>query len=141
MSGLLRAAASPLRRAPRTTRLAAGAGALGLVLSTGVIPLPCPLLFLTGLDCPFCGGSRMIGALLHGDLALAADLNFFALVVVLPVAVLFLIASARQEIGGVPSPWLVGRRGRWAGNAVLAAAVLWGVARNLPLPGFEVLRA
>ncbi|MCA1279199.1 DUF2752 domain-containing protein [Saccharopolyspora sp. 7B] len=139
MSGLLRAATSPLRRGARTTRLAAGAGALGLVLSAGLVPLPCPLLFLTGFDCPFCGGSRMLGALLHGDLARAVDLNAFALVLVLPVAVLFLIASARQEVRGIPSPWLVGRPGRWAANAVLAAAVVWGVVRNLP--GFEALRA
>lgn len=35
----------------------------------------CPLLALTGLDCPFCGGLRGTYALVHGDLAGALDHN------------------------------------------------------------------
>ncbi len=30
----------------------------------------CPLLLITGRPCPLCGSTRMIGALLHGDLSL-----------------------------------------------------------------------
>ncbi|MFR9729404.1 DUF2752 domain-containing protein [Saccharopolyspora sp. MS10] len=126
---------------PRTTRLAAGAGALGLVLSAGLLPLPCPMLFLTGLDCPFCGGSRMLGALLHADFARAADLNLFALVVIMPLAVAFLIGSARQELGQVAHPLPAGRRGLIAGRVLVGAVITWGVVRNLPFPGFEFLRA
>ena len=30
----------------------------------------CPLLLITGRPCPLCGSTRMIGALLHGELSL-----------------------------------------------------------------------
>ncbi|WP_131724959.1 DUF2752 domain-containing protein, partial [Mycobacteroides abscessus] len=32
----------------------------------GVLPV-CPLKALTGLDCPGCGGLRMVYSLMHGD--------------------------------------------------------------------------
>lgn len=37
--------------------------------------LPCPFHVLTGLNCPFCGGQRMVWALLHGQWAEAFWLN------------------------------------------------------------------
>ncbi len=46
-----------------------GGAVLGLALGTGVVRVPCWFRLLTGLDCPFCGGSRALGALLEGDLA------------------------------------------------------------------------
>lgn len=128
-----------LRRMPRTTGLTAGAGAFALVLGTTGLPLPCPWLALTGLDCPFCGGSRMIGALLQGELARAADLNFFALVVVLPLAGAVLIAMGREELGRGSRHWPGGRTGRILTYALAGTALVWGVVRNLP--GFEALRA
>ena len=128
-----------LRRMPRTTGLIAGAGASALVLGTTGLPLPCPLLALTGLDCPFCGGSRMIGALLQGDVALAADLNLFALVVVLPLAGAVLIAMAREELGRASRHWPAGRTGRILTCALAGTVLAWGVVRNLPV--FEALRA
>ena len=39
--------------------------------------LPCPLYKLTGWQCPFCGGQRMLRALLHGDWYDAFVLNPF----------------------------------------------------------------
>lgn len=85
----------------------------------------CPFKALTGLDCPGCGGQRMVYDLLHGDLAGAAHNNLF-LLVVLPA----LLA------GGA---WALYKR--WHGRAlrfpvravvVLALAGLaWAVLRNL----------
>ena len=37
--------------------------------------LTCPLHWLTGLDCPFCGVQRMALALLHGNVAEAFWFN------------------------------------------------------------------
>lgn len=128
-----------LRRTPRTNGTIAVAGAFALVLGAVGLPLPCPLLFLTGLDCPFCGGSRMIGELLRGDLAGAADRNVFALVVVLPLAAAVLLAMYRRELGLARRHWPAGSLGRSCSTSLLVMAVLWGVLRNLP--GFEVLRA
>jgi len=129
----------PLRRTPRTTGTLAGAGAFALLLGTVGLPLPCPLLWLTGLDCPFCGGSRMIGDLLRGDPAAAADHNAFALVVVLPVAAAVLVAMYRRELGKAARHWPAGRTGRLCAVALIGAAIAWGVVRNLP--GFAELRA
>ena len=36
---------------------------------------PCPLRALTGVPCPFCGGTRGTLALLHGDLLHSLALN------------------------------------------------------------------
>ncbi|GAA2776729.1 hypothetical protein GCM10010470_06810 [Saccharopolyspora taberi] len=114
-----------------------GAGALGLLLATGVLAVPCPFKLLTGLDCPFCGGSRMLGALLAGDLGRALDLNAFALLVVLPLAASMLIAGVLRDFLAVriPGP------GRTAGMTLLVLLAAWSVLRNLPFEPFLVLRA
>lgn len=131
----------PVRRLPRTSRLVFGLGAFGLVLASGVIPLPCPLKFLTGLDCPLCGGSRVAGALLQADLARALDLNAFVVLVVLPLVAAVLVAMARVELGRARFHWPGGRLGGVLGYVLLGAFLTWGVVRNLPLEPFTVLRA
>src|SRR5437763_12975467 len=90
-----------LRRLRRTGGTVASLGAVGVALGTGLLPLTCPFKFVTGLNCPFCGGSRMIGALLHADLAAAWHLNAFAFVVVPPAVLLLVVAMARQELGRI----------------------------------------
>ena len=37
----------------------------------------CPLYKLTGWECPFCGGQRMVHALLHADITAAFRFNPF----------------------------------------------------------------
>jgi hypothetical protein len=133
--------AFPWRRIPRTTRLVAGTGAFGVGLGTGLLPVPCPFRLLTGLDCPFCGGSRVAGALLRGDVVGALDLNAFAVLVVLPLTAVVLIGMARQELGHARSYWPSGRLGGLLGYALLVAVVTWGVVRNLPFEPFTALRA
>lgn len=131
----------PVRRMPRTTRLIAGAGVLGLVLGTGALPVPCPFNLVTGLDCPFCGGSRMLGALLADDFARALDLNAVALLVLLPLVAVVLFAMARRELGYASSHWPPGTLGQVCGYALLAVLAAWSVLRNLPFEPFTALRA
>lgn len=130
-----------LRSAPRTSRVVVGTGALGLLLGTGLVPVPCPFLLITGLDCPFCGGSRMIGALLTGDLAEALDYNAFALLVVVPLVAVVLVAMGRRELGLARRHWRAGRAGRVLGSVLVTTTVAWWVARNLPWEPFTLLRA
>lgn len=134
-------AAFPLRRMPQTTRLIAGAGVFGLAIGSGLLPIPCPFHFMTGLDCPFCGGSRAAGALLQLDFARALDLNALAVLFILPLTIVFLIGKARHELGYVQHYWPTGRLGAVSGYAVLAIVLVWGVVRNLPFEPFTALRA
>lgn len=89
----------------------------------------CPFHAVTGLWCAGCGGLRMVHALLHGRLGEAAQDNLLLL-----TAAPFLVALL--------SAWSVaslrGRRfrlpvTRWQAVALLAVAVAWTVARNLPM--------
>lgn len=92
-----------------------------------VVPLPaCPTKRLTGLDCPGCGGLRMVNDLVHADLRAAAADNLFLLL-------------AGPLLAGLALRW---GRARWrgqhsrlspsAGYALAAAAGAWMVVRNLP---------
>lgn len=100
-------------------------------------PLPvCPTQALFGVDCPGCGGMRMLYSLLHGDLGAALHYNAVT-VVVLALCGWSLVA------------WTVGRwRGRWVASwlhwrwtpiAAGAVVVAWFVVRNLPFPPFAAL--
>lgn len=91
------------------------------------VPMPkCPTKLLTGFDCPGCGGLRMTHDLLHGDLAGAAHSNLF-LLLMLPVIAVVLGLLARARWRG--RPFRVDAR---AGYAILVAAIVFTVVRNLP---------
>ncbi|WP_424216454.1 DUF2752 domain-containing protein (plasmid) [Streptomyces sp. BI20] len=126
-------------RAPRRHRIALAAltvlAAAGLWYTArhdpgapGTLFPPCPWHAVTGLDCPACGGTRMVRALLYGDLDAAARANP-ALLAVSPLA----LAACLRLL------WTTGVRGRpWRpplgprGPAlVLTLAVGWTVLRNL----------
>ncbi|UQS23513.1 DUF2752 domain-containing protein [Amycolatopsis thermalba] len=129
-------------RSVRVTPAVAAAGlAAGAALGTGVLRIPCWFHALTGLDCPFCGGSRALGALLHGDVLAALSYNAFALVVLLPLAVVTLVDAARWEAGRARRWWPAGARGRWVTLVVVGLALVWWVGRNLPFAPFTGLSA
>lgn len=96
----------------------------------------CPIRAWFGIDCPLCGGLRMVGSLLHADLPAALHYN--------AVAFGFLLLCA-WSVGA----WAVGRRrGRpvrswqhWRWTPVVAGAVfvVWFVVRNLPFAPFSTL--
>jgi hypothetical protein len=121
-----------LRVTPAVVAVTAAAGAL---LGTGIVSIPCWFHALTGADCPFCGGSRALGALLHGDVAGALRFNAFAVLVLLPAAIAGLVLLGRIELGlRIPS-WPA-RRGALVALAV--AAVAWWLVRDLVFPGLQV---
>jgi hypothetical protein len=123
----------------KAVALAGGASAsIAAVLlvnpNRGLVPT-CPLKFVTGLDCPLCGGTRAAHALFTGDVSAAIDFNVLATFVILPLmAVLLVRAVVRLWCGKpvtVPVP-------NWA---AVTALVLFGVIRNLPFGWAEPLRA
>ncbi|MEY8016577.1 DUF2752 domain-containing protein [Mycobacterium servetii] len=127
------------RAGPRLQRLytAAGtsvllAGALGYVARVdphhahSLYP-PCPFKWLTGWNCPLCGGLRMTHDLLHGDLPAAVSDNLFALVGI-PLLAGWLLLRRRHGREPLPIP---------AALAITLVAAVWTVVRNLP--GFPLV--
>lgn len=102
-------------------------GALGYIAladphSPGSVYPPCPFKWLTGWNCPFCGGLRMTHDLLHGDLIAGIHDNVFVLVGI-PVLVAWALTRRARGKAPLSVPALV---------AVAVATIVWTVLRNLP---------
>lgn len=88
----------------------------------------CPLLQLTGVLCPGCGGLRSAHAVAHGDLATALGSNAAAVVGYAVFAVVWVLWAVRANRGRrlsitlAPVYW-------WAIGALL---LIFAVVRNLP---------
>lgn len=103
----------------------------------GVLPV-CPFKALTGLDCPGCGGLRMVYSLMHGDVLGALRYNAVGLVALGFLAVCFGAWTAsrwRGESGWNP-PWLRG----WVPAITLVVFVAWFIIRLIPVAPFTALR-
>ena len=87
---------------------------------------------LTGWNCPGCGGTRSVYALLHGNLALALKDNAL-FVAVLAAAVGRSIWFAAKLIRRQPAGQFLPANILWA---MLAIAVVFTVLRNLPAFAF-----
>ncbi len=88
----------------------------------------CPLLQMTGLYCPGCGGLRSAHAFIHGDFAASFGLNalgFAGYLVFAAVMVVWFSRAARGRPFAIRLPasyaWALG-----------ALAVVYTVVRNLP---------
>ena len=81
---------------------------------------------LTGLDCPFCGSTRALHQLLHGNLAAAFRFNPLAISLLPLVGYL----AARRELVAMRPVWM------WT---LLGMVVVFGVVRNIPAWPFTVL--
>ncbi len=113
-----------------------GVGVSALYATTG-FGLACPFRTLTGWDCPFCGGTRLGSALLHGDPVSAFWFNpvvFVGLGVLTVVGALWIVEAAggpRLRLPGAirarmstvrPTAWLL---------VGLVSAAAYTVLRNL----------
>jgi hypothetical protein len=103
------------------------------VSSTSLLP-PCPFLAITGLWCPFCGGTRALDALVAGDLGAALGLNLLVVLAVPVVVAEWARWTAGRARGRPTSLMNVSTR---VLAAVTVLAVLYAVLRNLP--GMEML--
>lgn len=114
---------------------AAGVGVLSLldVTETSILP-PCPFLAITGLWCPFCGGTRAMDALVAGDVGVALGLNLLVVVAVPLVVAEWLRWSIGRARGRETSFMNVSTRTL---AVVSAIALVYAVLRNLP--GLEAL--
>ena len=118
-------------RLGRTVRLGlilllVGLAYLAFVLISGY-RLPCPFFSLTGLSCPGCGVTRMIVALVEGDLPRAFASNPFLLLSSPLLVFLLAFSTVRYVRHG---DMRLGRANALA-VAELAGAVAFGVLRNV----------
>jgi Protein of unknown function (DUF2752) len=114
--------------------------ALALVsISATRLGFRCPIRALFGIDCPGCGGTRALGALLRGDVRQAVHENLAVLVAGAAVTGYVIapepVSAAAKAIKARAEHYRITRW--WALRPQLtacAAIVLWGVARNCPWP-------
>lgn len=123
---------------PLALLTAAGAAAIGLQAVfdpfTQDVPL-CPFHLLTGLDCPGCGATRAVHALLAGDPVLALRSNAM-IVIALPVALALFVRWGHARVRGRSAPL---RPSNTLMIALGALVLAYSIARNLP--GLEFLAA
>ncbi|GGL84609.1 membrane protein [Streptomyces fumigatiscleroticus] len=131
-----RARGGPGRTAVPAGVLAAVAAAMAYVGTVdpnepGHYPV-CPLLRLTGVYCPGCGGLRSVHALVHGDVLAALRDNAVAVAGVLGFAVLWSVWMLRAVRGRPlridPAPVAL-----WTAGLSL---LVFTVVRNLPFGGW-----
>ena len=102
---------------------------------TNIFPV-CPFHAMTGLNCPGCGATRGMHALLNGDILGALHFNALLLVFV-PLMIYGIAALALYGIRGrgLPAPRFA-EQGTWG---FLVLVIAFGVLRNLPFYPFSLL--
>jgi hypothetical protein len=84
---------------------------------------------LLNIECPGCGGTRSLHALLNGDLAQAFAYNAL-LILLLPWLLLICLRSAWQFLCGVPVRPVTSS---WFPWVLTVLVILFGLLRNLPV--------
>ena len=132
----------PVRPLDRRVLGAAAVGVGGFALAAVYqlsgqrIGIPCILHATTGLNCPFCGSTRMAAALLRGDLDAAWHFNPVVLVIgpLIGVAIGYqMLAWALESLRLIRLPRLTisPRTLGWLTKALAVILIVYGVARNL----------
>ena len=105
-----------------------GAALIGAVDTSGGRIL-CPFRLATGLDCPFCGGTRATHSFLNAEVGRAFDHNVLVALLVpvaLAIGVLLLWRGITGKGWRVPMP----SRNVWIGLGFIT--VIFWVLRNIP---------
>ncbi|CAB4797351.1 unannotated protein [freshwater metagenome] len=105
-----------------------GAALIGAVDTSGGSTL-CPFRLATGLDCPFCGGTRATHSFLNAHIGPAFDHNVLVAVFV-PVALLVGVLLLWRGITG--RGWRVPMPSRNVWIALGFITVIFWVLRNIP---------
>jgi len=88
----------------------------------------CPIHRLLGVQCPGCGATRALAALLHGRLTEALHANTL-FVLLLPIALLYALILYHRALASQAFRWP--QLPPAALSALSAAAILFTIARNL----------
>ena len=100
-------------------------------------PLPtCPTKALLGIDCPGCGGMRMLYSLMHGNVLAAARFNALALVALVLLVWAYFAWTYGRVVGRKIRSW---QDYRWSALVAVSLAVVWFVVRNIPFAPFTAL--
>jgi hypothetical protein len=89
----------------------------------------CPVATYLHLQCPGCGTTRALSALLHGHLAQALQLNPLTTLLI-PILVLYVARHLWQQRHRTIFTWL--DPPAYATYTLLAIAAIFTIARNLP---------
>jgi hypothetical protein len=88
----------------------------------------CPIYTLFRIQCPGCGATRALAAILRGELSQALRLNaLFTLA--LPIIIVWMALSWHRVLDRKPAPWA--QPPRQALYAAFAITVVFTIARNL----------
>ncbi|MGA8980704.1 MAG: DUF2752 domain-containing protein [Pedococcus sp.] len=125
-------------RLPEQLRAPLIAGAAGVVAAGALLlrdphtagswPV-CPILLLTGVPCPACGGLRATHDLLTGDVTAALSSNAYVVLTVLLAGMAFVTWVAAAVRGRRPT-WL--RRSSMVGGLWAGGLLAFGLLRLLP---------
>lgn len=127
---------APIAVAAATGLACAGIWAADPTTPGGPLPV-CPTKLLLGIDCPGCGGLRMVYSLLHGDLGAALRFNALALVALVLLLWAFVAWTYGRWIGRQVWSW---QRYRWSPVITLILVSAWFMVRNIPVEPFAALR-
>lgn len=98
-------------------------------------PPICPFKMMTGQDCPGCGATRALAALLHGHPGVAADHNLL-FVLALPVVIVGFVVWALHRLGVRRPDWHLPRH--WFVATAVVVSLFWAL-RLLPWDPFTWL--
>jgi hypothetical protein len=96
----------------------------------------CAFKSLTGYDCPGCGLTRAMHALVTGHPGRAIDHNIF-IVLIAPLALYTYFVWLSRSLFGWELPYV--KFPRWSAYALLPLVVVFWVVRNLPFAPFNYL--
>lgn len=95
---------------------------------SGSVMWNCPFKWITGLDCPSCGGQRAYHAFLHGDLEKAFSYNAFLFMSVPYLLMVFYSLMSGSRFARKLEKYVLNR---YVFGTFMVLVVIWWVVRNL----------